>query len=340
MKNNKTISLGFIILSLNITSCVFSGSQQSTSSFSSIIQSNIDSSSNVIQSSETTKLSYNLKTIDEMVMSYFDTVKFGATDVPETTTVLGLYNCFKQNKERWTLYKQNKVVYNLSSEDKIRCYYVKKDVRDAITKVLNTVGVSDSLLPWRGLTAYLYARNNGNGSIYLSKELANQPIMEVVLSDETDCVDVMVDGYYLLDIIRYYNDLDFGNFRFVDFVPFENNNNFITIKTNELKKAFKGFDASWIKREVRSANIGYHFFPDIDYICSEITIKDNIEVVEQTFEYNSYLDDTDQHYFDDLDECVIKKTPIVSELNFNKEKYNIIFDYQKLMTLFGFNLDE
>ncbi len=268
----------------------------------------------------------HMEPVSEDVMSfYLNNTQFGSDNPAEPTTVWTLYNRFKQYPEEWHLFQENKEIYDLVAESKIHFYYVTKEVYDAVDQVLKTVSVYDSELPWRGLTAYIYAQNNGNGSTFLSEELANQPIMEVVLNDEIDCIEKVVNGYYLLDIIRYYNDLDYENFYYIDFVPYQIINNQITIKTSELRMTFKGFDCTWHNREIRSSKAGCCYFSSIKSLCSEIILKNNVETVEERFKYLNLTDDP--QFYDDLEKCIIEKTSIGSNT------YNIIFDYQKLLAL-------
>lgn len=267
-----------------------------------------------------------MEPVSEKTMSfYLNNTQFGSDNPAEPTTVWTLYNRFKQYPEEWHLFQENKEIYDLVAESKIHFYYVTKEVYDAVDQVLKTVSVYDSALPWRGLTAYIYARNNGNGSTFLSEELANQPIMEVVLNDEIDCIEKVANGYYLLDIIRYYNDLDYENFYYIDFIPYQIINNQITIKTSELRMTFKGFDCTWHNREIRSSKAGCCYFSSIKSLCSEIILKNNVETVEERFKYINLTDDP--QFYDDLDKCIIEKTSIDSNT------YNIIFDYQKLVFL-------
>lgn len=336
MKLHKIIPLTLTIFSLILVACDFNnGQNNSLVSSSSAIASNDNSLSTLNQPSDSSitsieKPQYNLHPISSDIMSLYARTTIGTYVEPGPSfTVASLYDYYNKYPEDWHLFQENQMTYNLAAENKIRCYYVSKEVRDAVDTILTVVGRTNGI-PWRNLNAYIYGYNYGKGSSNFSEELINQPIMEAILSEETPYIDEIVDGYYFLDIVRYFNDLDYEGFSFVDFVPYQFSDNRIKIDNSEFIKNYRCLVCRFSDANVRKEGCMFQYFTSVDYGAGiEILTKDNKEALrDKRFLYKT---NSDTHYYDRLDECIIEKTYV--ERSLSGDVYDITFDYQKIVSL-------
>ena len=350
MKIHKIIPLTLTIFSLILAACDFnnglnnsfgltgngtSNPSDDTVSYSSTIVSNNDSlsASNQFSDSSVTSIEkpqYNLHPISTDIMSLYARTIIGTYVEPGPSfTVASLYDYYNKYPEDWHLFQENKMTYNLAAENKIRCYYVSKEVRDAVDTILTVVGRTNGI-PWRNLNAYIYGYNYGKGSSAFSEELVNQPIMEAILPDKTTYIDEIVDGYYFLDIVRYFNDLDYEGFSFVDFVHYQFKDNRIKIDNSEFIKTYRCLVCRFSDANVRREGCMFQYFSSVDYGAGiEILTKDNKEALRDKRFVRKTNSDT--HYYDRLDECIIEQTYV--ERSLSGDVYDITFDYQKAMNL-------
>lgn len=267
-----------------------------------------------------------MKPISNDVLSfYLKNTSFGSNDIPSGTSVGMLYNTYKQKPEQMADLAQKKEIFSLSAESSLRCYYVTKEVLDAVDQQF--VPPSDFMLPWRGLTAYCYGYNHGSWS----DDLKNAQLMEVVIDAKTNQIDTNINDYYLLDIVRYYNDPNIDDFNFIDFISYSEDGNQVLINLSESKEFYKYCSCTIINPNKLQKRINYSYVYLLDYHSFEITQEDGIEVVNDTF---GYLHRDDPHYYDEIDNCIIRKTYIKSQTNC--DFYDVTFDYEELVKLFGF----
>lgn len=350
MKLRKIIALSLTFFSLMLVACNSNTSHfQSISNESSNDNSNyfissssnnpsnddLSSSSNQLSSSSTSsneQPQYDLHPISSDVMVLYARTTIGVYVEPGPSCTIGsLYEYYNSSPNYLSMFQGKQKVYNLAAESKIHCYYVSKDVHDAVETILAVIGRTNGI-PWRNLNAYIYGYNYGKGSTLFSEELLNQPIMEAVLSDETEHIAAMVDGYYFLDIVRYFNDLDYDGFSFIDFVPYQFNDNEIKIDNSGFIKTYRCLVCRSNNPNVRPEGCMFQYFSHVDYGSGiEILTKDNVEVLrDKRFLYDTYKD---ANYYDKLDECILEKTYV--ETSLRGDVFDIIFNYQKTMTLLG-----
>ena len=269
----------------------------------------------------------SMKPISNDVLSfYLKNSSFGFNDIPSGTSVGMLYNTYKQKPEQIADLAQKKKIVSLSAESSLRCYYVTKEVHEAIEQQL-FAEPDDFMLPWRGLTTYCYGYNYGSWS----NDLKNAQLMEVVIDANTNQIDTNINDYYLLDIVRYYNDSSIENFTFVGFVSYSADDNKVLINLNDSKDSYKYCSCTFTNPNKLQNIANYSYVYLLNYHSFEITQEDGIEVVNDTF---GYLHRDDPHYYDEIDNCIIRKTFIKSQANY--DFYDVTFDYEKLVKLFGF----
>lgn len=268
-----------------------------------------------------------MKPISNDVLSfYLKNSSFESNDIPSGTSVGMLYNTYKQKPERMVDLAQKKEIYSLSAESSLRCYYATKEVHEAVEQQL-FAEPDDFMLPWRGLTAYCYGYRYGSWP----DNLKNAQLMEVVIDAETNQIETNINDYYLLDIVRYYNDSNVDDFNFIDFISYSKDDDQTLINLSESKDSYKYCSCTFTSPNKLQNIANYSYVYLLDYHSFEITQEDGIEVVNDTF---GYLHRDDSHYYDEIDNCVIRKSFIESQANC--DFYDVTFDYDKLVKLFGF----
>ena len=267
-----------------------------------------------------------MKPISNDVLSfYLKNTSFGSNDIPSGTSVGMLYNTYKQKPEQMADLAQKKEIFSLSAESSLRCYYVTKEVLDAVNQQF--VPPSDFMLPWRGLTAYCYGYSYGSWP----DDLKNAQLMEAVIDASTNQIDTNINDYYLLDVVRYYNDPNIDDFSFIDFISYSADDNQALVNLVTSKDSYKFCSCTFTNPNKLQNIANYSYVYLLDYHSFEITQEDGIEVVNDTF---GYLHRDDPHYYDEIDNCIIRKTFIKSQGNY--DFYDVTFDYEKLVKLFGF----
>ena len=275
---------------------------------------------------------------DEMMSFYLENTSFnGSGDIAQGTSVGGLYNTYKQRPENMAELAQRKEIYTLSGENQFHCYYATKEVYDKVNEQLSFPPAYDSLVPYRHLTAYIDGYKNGNWS----EELKSQQLMEITVPTNSNYVENKIEDYYLLDIVRLYQDSNIDNFSFIGFANHEViEGNQASIKKDSLKDSFKYCSCTFTNPNKLTKKINYSYLSVLDYHSFEIEMENNIEVVKTTFAFDSRHADVnnDLTYYDDINECIIKKELLDSSNNYGYlyERYNVTIDYNKLMVLFGF----
>lgn len=266
---------------------------------------------------------------DEMMSFYLESTSFiGSGDIPQGTSVGGLYNTYKQRPENMAELAQRKEIYTLSGENQFHCYYATKEVYDKVSEQLNFPPANDSLVPYRHLTAYFDGYNNGNWS----DELKSQQLMEITVPTNSNYIEYKIENYYLLDIVRLYQDPNIDNFSFIGFANHQViEGNQASIKKDSLKDSYKYFSCTFTNPNKLTKKINYSYLSVLDFHSFEITKESSKEVVVDTF---GYLHRDDPHYYDEIDNCIIRKTYIKSHVNC--DFYDVTFDYDKLVKLFGF----
>ena len=274
----------------------------------------------------------------EMMSFYLENTSFnGSGDIAQGTSVGGLYNTYKQRPENMAELAQRKEIYTLSGDKQFHCYYATKEVYDKVNEQLNFPPVDDSLVPYRHLTAYIYGYKNGNWS----EELKNQQLMEITIPTSNNYIEYKIEDYYLLDIVRLYQDSNIDNFSFIGFANHQViEGNQALIKKDSLKDSFKYCSCTFTNPNKLTKKINNSYLSVLDYHSFEIETENGIEVVKTTFAFDSRHADVDNDltYYDDINECIIKKELLDSSNNYGYlyERYNVTIDYNKLMTLFGF----
>lgn len=330
MKISKIISLGLIILGLTIASCTSYSSQDSfSSSFISSEESSHNSSSISSESSSSSieQSQYKLEPIsDELMSFYINNISSGSGDIPSKTNISTLYNAYKQSSEQFAELTKYQSVYTLTGEDKYRCYYVTKDVYDVVQNRYRFPW-SNSMLPCRGLTVYFDGYNNGSWSDVLK----SHKIMQAELDVSVNSISFKQGEYYLLDIVRYYNDPQIDNYYFINFVSYEDYGDEILIKDNNHSGSFKYCCFRFKPRGSILFLSDYVFICSLVYVGVEIINENDVEVVKERF---LYTHSADTHYYDDLEKCVVGKTYVESGSNY--DTYDVTFDYSKIAKLFSF----
>ena len=266
---------------------------------------------------------------DEMMSFYLENTSFnGSGDIPQGTSVGGLYNTYKQRPENMAELAQRKEIYTLSGENQFHCYYATKEVYDKVNEQLSFPPVTDSLVPYRHLTAYIDGYKNGNWS----EELKKQQLMEITIPTDSNYVENKIEDYYLLDIVRLYQESNIDNFSFIGFANHEViEGDQASIKKDILKDSFKYFSCTFTNPNKLTKKINYSYLSVLDYHSFEITKESSKEVVVDTF---AYVHRNDTHYYDELNDCIVRKTFVESYANC--DFYDVTFDYDKLVKLFGF----
>lgn len=325
MKQRKIISLFLVIFSLIITSC----SQTVSQDYSSLFVAS-SSSFSTIPSSEQTLSNEQaaLKPISEEVMSFYSnniSLNGGSGSIPSRLNISSIYNSYKQSPEEFNALMGGKTIFTLNGENKYHCYYVTKDVFEAVQNGLNNNAPrTDNVFPWRGLTVYIDSYKHGSWS----EELKNKQIMEADLDISFTSINIKNGDYYLLDIVRFYSDSQYNNFFFVDFVQYDKQDGEALIRIDSQKNSFKFCNFKFLPRTENPSD--YAFVITLNNTSFEIILESNVEVVKERL---NYLHTFDQHYYDEIEECIINKIYVGSGSNF--DGYDVTFDYNKLATLFG-----
>lgn len=272
---------------------------------------------------------------DELLSFYLKNTSFGSADLPQGTSVGMLYNTYKQHPERMSEFTQRKEIFNLTAENKIHCYYVTKEVMDAVNQQF--VPPSDFMLPWRGLTAYCYGYYN------LPEDLKAQELMELEIDAESSIINAKINNYYLLDIVRFYSDSSIDDYHWIDFVDYKVKKNQTILYTNESKESISYCTCTFTnpnKLSEKERIYNYSYLCILDYHGFEIERDSNREVAIDTFAFDSRHADVDNDvtYYDDINACIISKELLSSSNNYGYlyQIYNVIFDFDKLVKLFGF----
>lgn len=266
---------------------------------------------------------------NEMMSFYLENTSFnGSGDIPQGTSVGGLYNTYKQRPENMAELAQRKEIYTLLGENQFHCYYVTKEVYDKVNEQLNFPPASDSLVPYRHLTAYINGYKNGNWG----EELKSQQLMEITVPINSNYIEFKIENYYLLDIVRLYQDSNIDNFSFIAFANHEViEGDQASIKKDSLKDSYKYFSCTFTNPNKLTKKINYSYLSVLDFHSFEITKESSKEVVVDTF---AYVHRNDAHYYDELNDCIVRKTFVESYTNC--DFYDVTFDYDKLVKLFGF----
>lgn len=272
----------------------------------------------------------HMEPVSEDVMSFYmnNAYSKGSYLPRPITTISNIYNLYKNDPEEFNEMKENIGVYNLVKENKLHCYYVNKELHEAVNEQLkHGRRTSDIFLPWRGLTAYVEGFHYYN----LSASVEDPQIMEMSVDIDIDSVDLVLNDYYLLDIVRYYNESSFEDFFFIDFVSYTESSGKAVIGASDTKDSIKY--CSWTYGPIKSylqTKKYYGFFWTIDYLSFEITLENGIEVAKERFVFNQ----SDPSFYDDIEECIISKSNLVEDSN--SKSYDVTFDFNKLVKLFGF----
>ena len=264
---------------------------------------------------------------DEIMSFYLKNSSFGSADIPEGTSVGGLYDTYKQRPEKMAELAQRKEIFNLKVENKIHCYYVTKEVLDAVNQLF--VPPDDYMVPWRNLTAY------GYGYYGFSEDLKAQKLMEVEVDTDVEKIQAKIDNYYLLDAVRFYTDSSIDDYYWIDFVNYDIKEGLAIINASGFKDSYKYCSCTFTNpnklREEEILIYNYNYVSVLDFHSFEIMQEDDIETVNETFRY---IHIEDPYYYDELNDCIIRKTFVDSYGN--RDAYDVTFDYQKLVKLFGF----
>lgn len=278
-----------------------------------------------------------LNPISNEIMSFYlkNTSFNGSGDIPQGTSVGGLYNTYKQRPEKMAELASNKEIFNLTAENKIHCYYVTKEVLDAVNQQL--VPPNDSMLPWRGLTAY------GYGYYGLSEDLKAQELMEAEIDTDVEKIQTKIDNYYLLDAVRFYTDSSIDDYYWIDFVNYDIKEDLAIFNISDVKNAYKYCTCTFInpnKLSEKDRIYNYSYLCILDFHGFEIETEGNREIAKDTFAFDSRHTDVDNdvNYYDDINACIISKELLSSTNNYGYlyEIYNVIFDFDKLVKMFGF----
>lgn len=328
MKNYKIFSLGLIIFGLILASCASYSSQESfSSSFISSEESSLRSSS--ISSEPSSSLieqpQYVLEPISDELISFYmeNAYSKGSASVRESFNIKNLYKYHKSIPEELDRWRPYYWTYNLYAENRLHCYYVNKDLHEAVNEQLKQGRrTSDIFLPWRGLTAYV----EGFHYYHLSASVEDPQIMDVDFDVNVDFVPLVLNDYYLLDIVRYYNEPSFEDY-YIDFVDYFENDGKAIFDISNMKSYIKF--GGWPYNPNAERQNHYHFYYNIDYFSFEIMQENCIEVVKEKFTFSRLFD---YNYYDDIESCIIEKTLI--ESNQDYDEYYVTFDYNKIIKLF------
>lgn len=273
----------------------------------------------------------HMEPVSEDAMSFYmnNAYSKGSAVPKPTTTIRDIYSLYKNNPEDFNTMKENIGVYNLVRENKLHCYYVNKELHEAVESQLKQGRrTSDIFLPWRGLTAYVEGFHYYN----LSNSVKDPQIMEMSVDIDIDSVDLVLNDYYLLDIVIYYHDSNIENLSFIDFVSYTESNGKAVVYVSNMDDSIKF--CSWTFTNPTKTNLQtkkyYEFFWAIDYLSFEITQENGIEVAKERFVFNQ----SDPSFYDDIEECIINKSNLVE--GSNSKSYYVTFDFNKLVKLFGF----
>lgn len=272
----------------------------------------------------------HMEPVSEDVMSFYmkNAYSKGSAQPIQITTIKDIYNRYKNDPENFNIMKENIGVYNLVKENKLHCYYVNKELHEAVEDQLkHGRRTSDIFLPWRGLTAYVEGFHYYN----LSASVEDPQIMEMSVDIDIDSVDLVLNDYYLLDIVRYYNESSFEDLVHIDFVSYTESSGKAVIGASDTKDSIKY--CSWTYNPISSylkTKKYYGFFWTVDYASFEITLENGIEVAKERFVFNQ----SDPSFYDDIEECIISKSNLYE--GSNSKSYDVTFDFNKLVKLFGF----
>ncbi len=281
---------------------------------------------------------------DELMSFYIDSVSNKSIDADLATpySVNLFYDYYQENVNDLHILIMNRALINLEVENQYLCYYVKKDVLDAVEWHFEHGPFQDDCsLPWRKLTAYFEGCLYG---FYLDEqknnELNNSKIMELIVGVDDKVIQSQIGDYYLLDIVRYYKDTNYNDDHyFIDFVDYDILNNEVlidTIKSKELLEyCFFKYDP--IYRYTGKFSYLYAFEN-----CAWNIEKDDVhEVVNELFCYQGLKSETNENYYNELNECIIRKTYIETQTRlyggryYDDVLYEITFDFNKLIELFS-----
>lgn len=347
MNKIKFTTFGLTILSLVLASCNLASSQDNQASsgeqnnyFSISISSNESSSSSLDDSK------YNLKPISNDLMSFYErniNLDEGSQEY-HPLSISYLYDTFKNKPDYFVSIKEKYMQYDLIGENKYHCYYVTIDILDASNKAKPIFGSNYTIyFSVRGITNYFIARNTS----MFSKEMMNQPILEMEVSSSIESVPTKIDNYYLLDIVRYYQPQANDN---ITSEP----HSFICFSTYSEIDGYALIDQEANKDTLTFCGNAYHDYLDIlplnnyyllnifDYYNLEILNKNNVAVVIESFAFDSAYTKDNPAYYDDIESCIVSKeyAETTNYGNNTREFYDIVFDYKKIEGLFGLNTNE
>lgn len=266
---------------------------------------------------------------NDLISSLLGNITFASGDIRTGTSVGGIYNTYKQSPEKMPDLAEKIEFFSLRSENIFRCIYAKKEVCDAVENESSYYDLMEnSVYPWRGLTAYFFGIRYDDT---WTDELKNSQLMEIDFNIEINQIKANVNDYYLLDIVRYYNDANIENFTFVDFVSYSKKNNEVLINFSESKGSLKYFSCTFTSPNKYNKQRDFTYLCLLDYHGVEIVQDDEAEIIKDVFRYSNK---TDPHYYDEIDACIIEKKFIKTYADY--DYYEAIFNYDMLMKLFGF----
>ena len=280
---------------------------------------------------------------NDLFSFYESHLNTGNNEPATPTTLNGLYAIVKDNSvETISSSIQQSDELNMMGDDEYHCYYVTNEVYETIE---NQPGLEPSytVVPFRGLYAYMYLYQR------FSDELKQQKIMECIVDINVDTFEINIGNYRLLDIVRYYKEVNYQDRPVIDFIPFfiEGGQAFIEKdyqKRDEFKYRFITLDYPSSGKSIFENNqFKYILNNSLANFSLLVEKEKDIEVVKTDIAYMSYIIKDNPNYYNEIDECIINKE-FVYRFNYSNgdylDHYDAIFDYNKLVSLFGFNVEE
>lgn len=252
------------------------------------------------------------------------------------TTISSIYNIYKNDSDLMSEIKQSCEAYTLFEEKAYHCIYAKKEICDIVNDVDPSEYRAFPQMPRCGITIFVSLCKYGP----LDYETESKLLKERVYQNDSNCVDVQIDDdYYLLDIIKYYKDPNFDDNYFVDFISFSSDGQNAFLQNTESNPVNRYlycnlyYPYTRLSSDLPDEKYKYFYKHTLDYLSLEVEKRNNINVVEDMFYYCSQYNSS---YYNKIDRCIIDKNYLYTENDFSY--FNAVFNYRKLVRLFGFRV--
>lgn len=255
---------------------------------------------------------------------------------PPKTNVSSIYDAYQNDSDWMSQIKKSFETFALYEENAYHCIYAKKEICDMVNGIDPLEYSSFPQTPICGTTIFIDLCKYGP----LDYETESKLLKERVYQDNSNCVDAQIDDdYCLLDVIKYYKDPHFNDNYFVDFIKFSDDgqNAFLqkseSIPANRYLFCLLKYPCTKLSSELSNEKYKYYYKHTLDYFSLEVEKINNIDVIKDVFYYCSGYESS---YYTKIDRCIINKNYLYSKYDY--DYCDVIFNYKKIIKLFGFRV--